>query len=109
MKIKRVSDRKMDAILRRSIDWDACPKCGSPSVDVVLQLRWYGINGAKAVCHDCGWSTRMHGIHEALDTADNRYATPITNKSLMCGVFAALNEWGRPRFENKQEVRDGNA
>lgn len=104
MKIKRVSDRKMDAIIRRNISWDVCPICGSSSVDIVIQLRWYGTIGAKAVCRDCGRSTRTHPINEALDTAGHRFATPITNRSLMRGVFSALNEWGRPKKELKQEV-----
>ena len=91
--MKTVSSRKLDAILGREVSFKQCPKCGQPSIDIVIALHWYGRNGARAICQNCGTATKIYKISEAFRTDGGRFATPITSKGIIRGIYNALKEW----------------
>lgn len=92
---KIVSNRKLDAILGREVSFKQCPKCGQPSVNIVIALHWYGRNGVRAICQNCGAATKVYEISEAFCADGGRLATPITSKGIIRGIYNALKEWQR--------------
>ena len=91
--MKTVSNRKLDAILGREVSFNQCPKCGQPSINIVIALHWYGRNGARAICQNCGTATKIYKISEAFCNDGGRLATPITSKGIIRGIYNALKEW----------------
>ena len=96
MDTKEVTSKEFENIMKKKlIPLGVCRSCGTPGGQLIINLPWYGTSvGAYAICPACGYKTKTHPIHiQIRNNEAKRYASPITEKSLIDGVKKTINEW----------------
>lgn len=94
MKIKDVSAAKFDAMVHKSVQLKNCPKCHFFGGEIIVDMPLYGkTEGARARCKQCGYETRVYSMHESIRDTEGRIASPRTQKGILRGILAALNEY----------------
>ena len=105
--MKEVSRRKLDCILKKSINFSGCRcnSCGMPcSVEIVVVMPMYGREGAYIKCGRCGSVlTKTYPINDCFTDETGRLATPVTHKSLLRGILHAVSDY---KAVSKRGIKD---
>ncbi len=93
--MKEVSPKIYNKLRKHKIDIERCKECGY-SPEVVVAYPWYGGTGAKVRCGHCGAKAKLHNIAMCIvNSKDGSLATPVTRKSMMDGIMAAIEDWNQ--------------
>ena len=89
----KMTDQQFNKIMGSSITLGKCPMCGSPGGNIVVELPYYGIHGARVECPFCTYSTDIYGTELCIFTEDGRIGSPTTEGSILGGIMKAVTEW----------------
>ena len=102
--MKEVSSRKFEVLMDKSLKVKhKCPECGYPGANIVIEVRMYGREGAKAVCPECSFETKHFRTNDCFSDGKGRLGTPVTPKSLLRGIWNAVNSWNQHSREGGVE------
>ena len=90
---KEITSREFDGIMISHIGLGKCPMCGSPGGNIVIELPYYGVHGARVECPFCTYSTDRNGTEIFIFAEEGRIGTPTTEESILLGIMKAGTEW----------------
>ena len=88
-----MTDQQFNKIMGSSITLGKCPMCGSPGGNIVVELPYYGVHGARIECPFCTYSTDIYGTELCIFSEDRRIGSPTTEESILRGIMKAVTEW----------------
>ena len=88
-----MTDQQFNKIVGSSITLGKCPLCGSPGGNIVVELPYYGVHGARIECPFCTYSTDIYGTELCIFSEDRRIGSPTTEESILRGIMKAVTEW----------------
>lgn len=90
---KEVSAEKFDALMKKAIRLEHCPKCGFYGAQIRVDFPLYGRGGAYCKCYQCGFETMRRETNIVMHDNQKRLGTPTIEKSLMGAIRQAVNDW----------------
>lgn len=103
-KCKEVNSKKFDAIKKKSISLNKCPKCPNLGGDIIIPMVAYGRTSRRVFirCKYCGYETKTYDISTCFVDENKRFGSFAIDKSLMQAIHNAVNDWNGRKQSNER-------